>query len=334
MLDRIAQDLGINKYEEELMLQYKCRIIYSAMACWIKAIALDRFAVNQEKDFTGVSRRHIYERSQTILKTLIKMFPEIGPWFDLSENNDNSIKLIITRLINHGDLLNAGFETNLALSAVHTDRISSGVEAVYGKIIDSNIKYSGVSSIRYNKVDNYLLSLENVKNWFQTFLKEALWSRDLPNSNLLEYFNSYSLVKNNYEAWQKSMYNIKGKVVITRISTNNNSYTYYLLKPKEKLVHKIDSFLQKQGFERRVMYALRSYANNKAEAKIVKYNNYIKVRLNALLPLKESVLLESYAWPVRKINDKLEWVMDYSVWEYIRPHIEALDIKITEESHG
>ena len=44
--------------------------------------------------------------------------------------------------------------------------------------------------------------------------------------------------------------------------------------------------------------------------------------------------MESYAWPVRRINDKLVWVMSHESWSCIRPYIEALDILVAEVEHG
>ena len=82
------------------------------------------------------------------------------------------------------------------------------------------------------------------------------------------------------------------------------------------------------------MCALRSQSNNNTTAFVTRYNDHIKLRLNALLPMRESVLMESFAWPVRRLNDRLEWVMGFEVWDYLRPYIEALDIQIMEEEHG
>ena len=82
------------------------------------------------------------------------------------------------------------------------------------------------------------------------------------------------------------------------------------------------------------MYALRSLSNNTLAAKVTYYNDHVKLKLNALLPKFESILLESYAWPVQNISDKLEWEIGFSVWNYIRPYLEALDIQILEARHG
>lgn len=334
MIDRIASDLGVCRYAEEPLSQYQCRVIYSAMACWMKAIALDRPIGYHEDVPPGISRRHINERSHTILEMMIKMFPNTKEWFDLSSENEDPVNLIRTRLINHGDLLNAGFGTNLALSSVHSNQISSTIETVYGKTIDEDLHYSGVSAIRRTEERKYFPETKNVKEWLKCFLNDASWSHDLPQSNQMQYFNPQSTAKNNFAAWQDSIARESGKIALVRTIVNKNGYSYYLLKPDERLIHKIDPFLQEQGFHIRVMCALRSLAKNNTTVSVTRYYDHISVRFNAILPLQESTLMESYAWPVRRINDKLVWVMSHESWSCIRPYIEALDILVAEVEHG
>ena len=334
MLDRIAVDLGIYRFVKEPLLQYQNRVIYSALACWIKAIALDRPVAYKDKEAVGVSRRHIYDRGRIILGMMTKMFPETREWFDLSADKDDPVNLIRTRLINHGDLLNSGFDTNLALSSVHSKQITSTIEAIFGKTIDKGIYYSGVASIRIREKNVAIPEIENVKKWMNRFLNDASWFHDMPDPSQMQYYNPLCSAKNNYSAWQDSMEGVSDKVILVRTVLNKNSYSYYLLKPKETLIHRIDPFLQEQGYHIRVMCALRSQLKNNTTISVAHYTDHVRIRFNALLPLRENNLMESYAWPVQRINDKLEWVMSVEIWNYIKPYIEALDILTLEEKHG
>lgn len=334
MIEKMALDLGVYRYAEEPLQQYHSRVIYSAMSCWIKTIALDQPVGYKGEAPLGVTRRHIFDRSRAVLDTMIKMFPETKEWFDLSEDNDSPINLIRTRLINHGDLLNAGFGSNLVLSTVHSEQITSNIETIYGKTLEEGLSYSGVSSIRHKEAIISMPERENVRAWLKRFLNDVSWSHDLPDTGQMQYFNPFSATKNNYEAWQESIGNPINNIVLARTSINANSHSYYLLKSDEKLVHRIDPFLQEQGCHTRIICALRSLAQNNTSASVRRFSDHIKLHFNAILPLYESVQVENYAWPVRSINDRLEWEMDYEIWNYLKPHIEALDILITEEEHG
>ena len=63
MKDRIlyamASDLGIDRFENESEMRYCSRVLYSAMASWVKAAALDRPVTSIQRVVQGVSRRHI-----------------------------------------------------------------------------------------------------------------------------------------------------------------------------------------------------------------------------------------------------------------------------------
>lgn len=96
-------------------------------------------------------------------------------------------------------------------------------------------------------------------------------------------------------------------------------------------MHRIDPFLQVQGYHIRIMLALRKKANNSVVAIAKKHSGYIHLKLSTHLPTKERTILESYAWPINRINDMLCWTMYGFIWEYIKPYLEALGIRITEE---
>lgn len=333
-IDRMASDLGICRFAEESSLQFKCRVIYSAMASWIKAIAMDQPPGSKEEGFYGVSRKHMYERSRTVLDTFCRMYPEIKEWFDLTETGEHPVILLRTRLLNHGDLLNEGFDTNVALSSVHSMQLTPKIETVYGEIMGESLQYSGIAVVRCKEADIPAENAEVTQEWIEGFLKEAWWSLDMPDTTAWQYFNPSNPAKNNYSAWQDSMVEAVYGIVLARAVVNKYGYEYYLLKTKDKLMHKLDPFLQELGYHIRIMYALRAGAGNRAVAAVKRHDGYVTFRLNAHLPLKETGLLESYAWPCRNINDNLGWIMSDFIWHYIEPYIGALGIRILEDSDG
>lgn len=333
-IDRMASDLGICRLAEEPPLQFKCRVIYSAMASWIKTIAMDQSPGSKEEGFYGVSRKHMYERSRAVLDTFYRMYPEIGEWFGLTGMDEHPVILLRTRLVNHGDLLNEGFNTNVALSSIHSMQLTPKIEAVYGEIMGESLQYSGIAVIRCKEAKIPVENTEVTQEWIKDFLKEVWWSQDLPDTTAWQYFNPFNPAKNNYSAWQNSMVGTAYGIVLARAFVNKGGYEYYLLKTKDKLMHKLDPFLQELGYHIRIMYALRTGVGNRAVAAVKRHDGYVALQLNAHLPLKETVLLESYAWPCQNIIDKLCWFMSDFIWDYIEPYIVALGIRILEDSDG
>ena len=332
-IEKMAADLGICRFIDESLLQFKERVVYSAMACWMKAIAMDRPVGAVKAEYSGVSRHHMYQRSHEILSALLRMYPEIGDYFDPNED-DEAENILRTRLLRHGDLVNAGFDTNIALSSYHSECITKDYEVVYGKVIEHDLIYSGIVSLRKKSNELQSSEPENVMDWFSKFLKEVWWSSDMPGLDSIQYFDPLSRAKNNHLAWQGQLPKEYCGVVLTRIPINKNSFEYYLIKPSNKLVHRLDTFLQELGYHRRIMFALRAAADNRVFARISQYKDHVSVKFSTWLPVKERIMLESYAWPEKIIDDKLKWKMSCVIWEYIKPYITALDINLMEGTNG
>ena len=175
MIERIASDLGIQKYDSEELARYRCRLIYSSISCWIKTVALDRPIINDD-DVSGVSRRHLLERCHLVLDKLIEIFPETSGWFYPDDREDDPVALIRTRLLNHGDLLNSGYETKLALSSYLVMPISASIDVVYGKTLEKGLVYSGISTIRYNENANLgtiRLALNKIPAYYEKIIEKS-----------------------------------------------------------------------------------------------------------------------------------------------------------------
>lgn len=330
-IDKMAADLGIYRYNCEEITAYKCRVIYSALSSWVKTIAMDQPIGSKENHLSGVSRKHIYERGNAVLEALIKINPETSSWFDVEETEENPVVIIRNRLLNHGDLLNEEFDTNLTLPLAHKKQFISGYDTVYGEVLGKNIMYSGIATICNNDVEIRTDSKERCEEWLNSFLQSIWWSAMPIEISECMFFNPKHKSRNNYSAWDNLPPNISDEIILCRVTINRNGYEYYLIKPKSRLMHKIDPFLQEQGYHIRIMYALRKKANNSVVAIIKNYGNHIYLKLSTHLPTNERILLESYAWPFRRINDMLCWTMYDYIWDYIKPYFESIGIQIMEK---
>lgn len=331
IIDKMATDLGIYRYHDEDVTFYNCRVIYSAMSCWVKAITMDQPVGSKENHLSGVSRRHIYERGNTILQSLIKMNPETSSWFNVEDAKENPIVIIRNRLLNHGDLLNEGYDTNLALSFAHKKQFIPGYDTIYGEILEKNIFYSGISALCSNNVTKQLKVNENTEKWLKNLSKKIWWSPIPSKMGELMYFNPSHKSRNNYTAWNNSLPDAPDEIILGRLMINQNSFEYYLLKPKSKLLHRLDPFLQEQGYHIRIMYELRKEANNCVVAIAKNFGDHIHLQLFTHLPTNEQIMLKSYAWPYNRINDMLCWTMYDYIWNYIKPHFESIGIRVVEE---
>lgn len=332
-LHMMAKDMGIYRYENESESQFCNRVLYSAMVSWIKASALDQSVTSAQTDNLGVSRRHILDKCTSILCEILKRFPESKEWFETESVGDNPIAILLSRLIRHGDLLHVGFETNLILAGSSQMSLSDRMECRKGAVLLPGSFYSGVGMLRKTQENTLYESVvvEDSVTWFWDYVKSAWW-KEAGIDGDIEYFNTYKKTRNNYSCWQPERPESVNGLWLVRRNISKNWNEYYLLREDDYLYkHQIDPFFQKIGEHRRFMIVMRHMAGNEVPAQIYHYSDHVLVKLRIYLPQKESSLLETYAWPHNTIVDKLEWDMGEDVWEFIKPHLCGLGLKLTDE---
>ena len=340
MKDRIlyamAGDLGIDRFENESEMQYCSRVLYSAMASWVKAAALDRPVTSIQGAVQGVSRRHIFDKCMAILNEMLRRHPESRPWFETESETECPIGVLQGRLIRHGDLQQVGFGTNLILAGSSQMVLSDKVGCRKGEILSQDTYYSGIAMLQKIQESTIFKPelVTDVTEWFEDFVHSAWWkTADMDKD--IQYFNAYKKSKNNYSCWQLERPKPVKGIWFARRNICQNGYEYYLLRQDEYLYeHRVDPFLQKVSEHRRFMMAMRHMAGNDVPIEVYHCADHVLVKLRIHLPQRENSLLETYAWPHNSIMDKLEWDMDELTWEFIKPHLCGLGIKLIEERTG
>ena len=336
MLRAMAADLGITQYEIETPVQYGHRVLYFAIACWIKAASMDCPITGSMNTVSGISRRHVNDKCSAVLAEILKRYPYCRLWFDTGRTTENPIIILRGRLLRHSDLVNVGFNTNIALATPSRVQLTQNLECIKGSVLQANSAYVGVANVvlmPYNK-DFIPEQVPFVGKWFGQYIKSAWWQQADLFDQGIEYFNPHKKSKNNHSCWQTTLPLPVENIVLIRRIINKNSYEYLLYKPNEHIIHRIDPLLQELGEHRRFMIGMRTISENSVPLQVIQYSDHIALKLKIYLPSRESVLLESYAWPHNNITDRLEWDMPYSVWEYIKPYMTGLGLEITEETYG
>ena len=338
ILQAMAADLGMDRYIAESEAQYCNRVLYSALACWIKAAALDQPLAPVQEEAQGVSRRHILCKCTSVLNEMLKRFPESAPWFEAASDMDTPVSILLCRLIRHGDLLQVGFGTNLVLAESNRTALATGVECIKGEPLLRGTRYSGIAMMQRTGEDIVPGSRadEDVTTWFREYIRCAWW-KTAGTEEDIQYFNARGKSGNNYSRWQSERPAAVEGIWLARRSVFQGGYEYFLLRQGDYLMkHRIDPFLQKMGEHRRFMMAMRRMVRNPALVRVCRHRDHISVKLNVRLPQRENSLLETYAWPRGSLTDWLEWDMDNCAWGGVEPQLCALGLVLTEEgeSHG
>lgn len=330
LLKKISEDLCISKFQNETNLQYQNRVLYSALACWIKTIATDKPVGRTSSE--GVSKKYILDKSSEVMVGFLNTFPDSVPYFFDEEAECTPMQLIRTRLIKNTDLIVTGFDTNLGLSAYNSVPITDSIEWCKGVLLDRNAEYIGVSTVKKGtfEIDE---SMVKSSDWFRTYVDSVKWN-PMKTDEEFECFDATFKSSNNYTCWRRDYRNYGSEYTLLRKVINRNSYEYYLCFNPQNTIHKIDPYHQMLGNHVRIMYVLRQMEDNAVRAYFSKDNEFVKLKLNARIPKDELFALESFCWPSEKYSNDLEWIIRFDIWNYIKNKLLSLGVDIKEDLHG
>lgn len=340
LLLRMAEDLQISPYKNEYDFDYERRVLYSAMASWIKTVCMDKSVLEQAEHtdkIEGVSRVHVLNKCEPVLDELLKRFPNAKAWFEIHDKHyKNSIELIRISLLSSGELVNVGFGTHIALAKKEQLPLTPTLSRCKGVALGTDCFYSGISALTHTAPNEDFMpeQLVSAKEWFSEYIKNAWWKPESSDWETVSYFNPYYRSKSNAYSWQDMPPNpVKGIVLFRRV-VNKYDREYVLYHTNEKKIHRIDPVYKEFREYRRIIMGMRAFADNPIPMTATRFTDHTSVSMNVHLPRKEFILMKTYAWPKNGITDKLNWNMPHSVWEYLKPHFAALDMRITEENHG
>lgn len=338
MLNAMSKDLGVYRYVGENEKHYVCRVLYSGMACWIKTTALDTPLSESHLTYDGVSKKHIHDKCTKVLSEFISRFPSAEEWFYGEDHDIDPVSLIRQRLFGSGDIIDMGFQTNVGLVKSSEHELASQLSQVKGIILSTNVFYSGVSALKHTP-SGHKTNLNGTqidsKEWLLDFIDRAWWESGAIDDGQVEFFDARQKAKNNM-SWKSTQPDYISGLVLCRRPINKSSYQYILQKRSAGRTyhHRLDPFLQEMREYRRIIFALRVWANNPAPAVATVGHHDVHLSMRVHLPNKEQQLLETFAWPHASIEDRLEWDMPHEVWLYIKEALLCLGLDVTEDIHG
>lgn len=340
IIDLIAKDLKIKKYNEEKLENYRARVIYSAIGIWIRAVTLDEDTFHDNYSKAGVSKIHIKNRVTPFLENILEIYPEVLNWFEYTRGK-GVIEIIRDRLYKAGELVDVGYETDLSLPIYEECKLSDEYKIIRGMSIDKFNKIIGLCQISINnKNENDIfeflgLSNKNSDEILKEYLNNAIWS-ELKGDNY-EYFNKYSK-KTLSKCWEKEYCLEDGDITLYRACSNIYSNEYGFIKRNNNKLYfsYIADYLISKNEIRRFMYALKKISNTSSLAYFKHYDesNLTWLKLNNMLPSKEFDILMLLGWPKNNIEDGFNFIIDRSCWNFVEKMLSNLGIILKENDCG
>ncbi|MBD7970010.1 hypothetical protein [Paenibacillus gallinarum] len=348
IIHHIAKDLKIVKIPLETEEQYFSRIIYSALAMWIRYSTLDEDILFPEKSKIGVSKTHIRNRCQPFIDEMIKMYPSTRQWFYPPDKESDPVGTVMERLCNAGELVEVGYSTDLALPHYAWCLANENMSIIRGIKNFDLLGVTGISQLD-ELTDNLVLNpradlfsfYSLSKNTEDVLLNEILekmewvaWSNDLP----YQLFNKFSQ-KNFSYSWDYEFKENDTEITLYRhpLYLKGNKDFGFVKKMDGKIYTSQLSEYFVETFEvRRYMYALRHSAGNSAKAKYIQHSDVDLVELHLYngLPSNETKILGILGWPVHNIYDMRKLVFHISVWDFVKQLLSNLNISLEGSANG
>ncbi|MDB8794605.1 hypothetical protein PN290_01475 [Romboutsia sp. 1001216sp1] len=333
----IINDLKISKYSEEDDVTYKARVVYSALALWMKISTLDGDILEDDKKGIGQSRKHLSIVGKVFLENILELYPGLKPWFYSQEANKNPQDIILERLIKSGELIKSGFNTNLAIPLYEECLVNRGVKSTRG-INSRNIKiHSGLTQIELvnaeQEINNEdILQFHGLDNFTaKEILKQYVVNSQWKNRKNItcDIFNKYSKVSF-YNSWENNYKLKEGEISVYR--ENFNDYGLIKKVNGEIYTSQFNTYLVENNEVRRFMYGLKSEVNNSVMAyyKFIDRSDCVELNLKCALPSQEENILLSLGWPKTSIADSMNLIFSIHIWDLIKLILEKLNIVVRE----
>jgi hypothetical protein len=336
ILNQIINDLNIRNYEGEGRNQYISRVVYSALSMWIRVSTLDE-DIFQPLNKIGVSKIHILNRCQPFLDNMIELYPEIHRWFYPKEDKKNPIVIIRDRLCNGGELVDVGFNTDLALPSYQECVVNNRIGIIRGYNVGYIKKATGLAQLKVLDEENtediekalefYSLKDQTAEEILRNYIKNIKWNKREGISDLV--FNKYC--KNSFSNSWDSEYKLKDNE-ISLYKYGINDFGFVKKISGSIYTSQINEYLIERFEVRRFMYGLKCGVKNPIVAKYKRYEEVGLVELNLYngLPGREQNILLLLGWPLKNVSDKYNLLFDASVWLFVEKVLKNLNIILQE----
>lgn len=337
LLSTMRRDMNIMRYDGEPQDYYVGRILYSALAQWMRYIVLDETTQNSDRK----SKTYVLTRMRKILNSMSDAVPLSKGWFFTDKNSavdvDELIRHLRDKMLAAGELMEVDEQRNLGLPQRKIEECVSGYLRVFGLSQDI-LKFQHVGITRVfqdpvvNEKQDKIAIIPEIDGYLSWIFKTANWI-ECKNVETMEFFNPFSK-KPSYQSWTSNMNKSENRQ-LARITLYKGLHEYYLVKREKDKVFSssLVETLSDYKEERRILLGLRKSVNNSMNARYVVKEPVVILKLYCGLPLREQAYLDTYCWPLNCMEDKYNFVVPKFIWNYVCKMLNNnLGLELVEEN--
>lgn len=343
LVKQISQDLNIHKFNDETDESFGNRLIYSAIASWVRMLVLGKsytdLRFSEETDYPEVDINHIQNRASHVAYGLILSIPHEENWITVTtEEQSSELASIIIGNMKFCFEISELNDSRRITTSPNRNVYLEGLRLHLGGVRwnnNLNLLYTfGFGRWEpYGESKKNLRAIFNIPNanhqiYFSELIKNARWKQKQLNGN----YEIFKTGSNGYyrDAWRVvDIGKIPQGISLIR---NTEDGGYLLVKRAEQVLSVVllDNwyYLEKEIF--RIMYALDANFNTHAKFNAENKQDHVILHCHSKLPNAETRLLLLSSWPKRNSNDIYYRIIPALVWKQIKKVIENLGIIIVD----
>lgn len=344
LIDSIAKDLNIIRFKNEAIELFGNRIIYSAIAAWIRTALLGKsFSdIDLDNDESNVDVMHLIQRVKTIASALISTIPHSDKWFiseELSSMASNCVRKILLNMVLCNEVAVMNNPRRMSISPEKTLEFGTNSILLGGtswQTSDSMISTFGFGRWIKSKSEglhklNDELSIPSISalDWLNILLKDVPWSNKIPEGD-------FKLFVPEQMKWHKDSWITCNVFDIPQgISLIKNRVGAYVLVKKGRDFIKtvlLDQWYYKTKEICRIMYAISAKAGKPSCFEVTLYDDYVLVHIHSRIPKAEERLILLTSWPYKNISDSFIKVIPMLLWNDVKNVIENLGVQCKEKA--
>ena len=333
LYNTISKDLKIVSFENETLVDFHNRIIYSAIGKWIMQLFADRDF--EDEDIYQVSKAHVSLSAQNILSSYKKVDETLNYYFIDDVKLINEIENIYTSL----GYINAGsyaFKYPIYKNKILFDNKTLVIDldakakkmrglGIWGKCHeDTDMTFEEFVFIKNDACITFkkFVSRLNYNEFDDNFEKVEIYNID---KNRWDYFNEKIIDKYEYHILKID------DGLDYKILKKHNNKIYQASVPSIYTKKEKDSIFKREIW--RIILGLCAYNEKPVRCIISNFcGNGIKLSFKGyIFPFFEYAILKCMAWPLNDSNNINNFVTDSSMKSSICKLLKYLSIEIIEE---